>query len=284
MSSALPQHLAALGWLATPGHDARAQHLALPTDLFMATVHCNPTQPALEMSLTLLRTRPERFSSSAAGELAFALLTPAGLIALLRAPLDGAADRRIALAQFCVAAEQRALHDALHAEADPQRRTALFGVWIEGRIGQRHRFGAPQQRVAEAAALIQHDTGPLDLAALRRGLRVSQRQLERDFRFWLGVSPAVYARLVRFQRAASALASGHAPSHAAADHAFADQSHLHRAFRRFCALTPREFVHLAARPRGHAERQTLAGRVVVLDAPALHPSQPRSRSDASAAA
>jgi transcriptional regulator GlxA family with amidase domain len=276
MSSALPPHVAALGWLATPGLDAQAHHLALPTDLFVATVHCGHAQPALDMSLTLLRTRPERFSSRAAGELAFALITPGGLLALLRAPLDGAADRRIALAEFCGAAEQRALHDALHAEADPQHRTALFGAWIEGRVGQRHRFGVPQQRVAEAAALIQHGSGPPDLAALRRGLRVSQRQLERDFRFWLGVSPAVYARLVRFQRAAMALASGHALSHAAADHAFADQSHLHRAFRRFSALTPREFVHLAAKPRRHAERQALAGRIVVLDAPACAPGTTRS--------
>jgi AraC-like DNA-binding protein len=273
-------HMAALGWLVTPGHNAQAQHLALPTDLFMATVHCGHAQPAPEMALTLLRTRPERFSSSTAGELAFALLTPAGLLALLRAPLDGAADRRIALAQFCSAAEQRALHDALHAEVNPQRRTALFGAWIESRIGQRHRFGAPQQRIAEAATLIQHDSSPPDLAALRRGLRVSQRQLERDFSFWLGVSPAVYARLVRFQRAAMALASGLAPSHAAADHAFADQSHLHRAFRRFSALTPREFAHLASRPLRHAERQALAGRVVVLDAPPLASLQRRSRDDA----
>ena len=50
MSSTLPPHVAALGWLATPGADAQAQHLALPTDLFLATVHRSPTQPALEMS------------------------------------------------------------------------------------------------------------------------------------------------------------------------------------------------------------------------------------------
>ncbi len=281
MSRTLPQHVAALGWLVTPGRDARAQHLALPTDLFMATVHCGQAQPALEMSVTLLRTRPERFCSRAPGELAFALLTPAGLLALLRAPLDGVTDRRLLLSQFCGKGERLALRDALQAEADPQRRTALFGAWIERRIGLRHRLGAPQQRVAEAAALIQHDTGPPDLAALRRGLRVSQRQLERDFRFWLGVSPAAYARLVRFQRAAMALAGGDALCRAAADHAFADQSHLHRAFRRFASLTPREFSQLAA--SRHTERQALAGRVVVLDAPPLVPSPKRSRSDALAA-
>lgn len=264
----MPSHVAALGWLPTPGRNAQAQ-LALPTDLFMVTVHRGDDPSALELSVTLLRTRPERFCSSVPGELAFALLTPAGLLALLRAPLEGAADRRLPLAQFCSRDEMRALRDALASEADPDLRMRCFGAWIEARLvqrQQRHAFGAPRQRVAEAAALIQHHPGPLPLTRLRRVLHVSQRQLERDFRFWLGVSPAVYARLVRFQRAAMALAGGDSLCGAAAGHAFADQSHMNRAFRQLSSLTPREFVHLA-RPWRHAERRALAGRFVVVEAP-----------------
>jgi AraC-like DNA-binding protein len=274
MNGSLPSHLAALGWLPTPGGESRAQ-LALPTDLFLVTVHCGDgsrapggSPPALELAVTLLRTRPEQFRSRVAGDLAYALLTPAGLLWLLRAPLHGAADRRLPLARFCSPVELHALRDALLDEADPAARMRLFGAWIEGRIKQRHRFGVQQQRVAEAAALIQGHHGPLDLAALRGGLLVSQRQLERDFRFWLGVSPAVYARIVRFQRAAMSLAGGEALSDAAAGHAYADQSHLNRAFRQLSSLTPREFAHVASQPRRHAERRALAGRVVLVDAPA----------------
>jgi AraC-like DNA-binding protein len=269
----MPLHVAALGWLPTPGSDAQAQ-LALPTDLFMLTVHCGdrPQAPgaqpaALELAVTLLRTRPERFRSRAVGELAFALLTPAGLLALLRAPLEGAADQRVPLAQFCRPDELRALRDALLNETDPALRVRLFGTWIESRIKQRHHFGARQQRLAEAATLIQGNPEPLNLAQLRSDLHVSQRQLERDFRFWLGVSPGVYARTVRFQRAAMALVGGEPFSDAAAGQAYADQSHMNRAFRLLSSLTPREFVRLAKSTR-HADRRTLAGRMVVVEAPA----------------
>jgi AraC-like DNA-binding protein len=269
----LPSHVAALGWLSTSGRGSRAL-LAVPTDLFMLTVHCGDgtpdrdrPEPAAELVVTLLRTRSERFRSREAGELAFALLTPAGLLALLRAPLEGASDRRIPLTRFCRPTELRALRDGLRGETDPALRMRLFGAWIEGRINQRHSLGTQQQRVAEAAALIRRCPGPLDLGGVRSDVFVSQRQLERDFRYWLGVSPAVYARIVRFQRAAMALAEGQALSDTAAGHAFADQSHLNRSFRQLSSLTPREFAQQAARPRQPDDRRALAGRVVVVEAP-----------------
>lgn len=263
--------VAALGWLPTPGRDARAQ-LALPTDLFLLTVQCSDDGqradtwgPTLALDVTLLRTRPERFRSRAVGELAFALLTPAGLLAVLRGPLEGATDGRLPLAQFCRPDEWRTLRDGLLREPDPDSRTRLFGTWLEARATQRHQLGMQPQRVAEAAAWIQADPGALDLATLRTGLRVSQRQLERDFRLWLGVSPAAYARIVRFQRAAMALAGGAALGDTAAGEGFADQPHLNRAFRQLSSLTPREFA-CRTRLRGHPERAALAGRVVVVDA------------------
>lgn len=268
MSTGLPLHVAALGCLATSGHGSRPQ-LALPTDLFMVTVHCAASaagdRDALEMAVTLLRTRPERFRSRSAGELAFALLTPGGLLDLLRAPLAGATDARLPLARFCTPAEFRGLRDGLLDAPDAKTRTQIFGGWIEGRIHQRHRFGR-QQRVAEAAAWIQRHAGPADLSRMRGDLHVSQRQLERDFRLWLGASPAAYARLVRFQRAAMALAAGAGLSETAAAHAFSDQPHLTRTFRQLSSLTPREFARAAS--AGHpAQRRALAGRVIVLEAP-----------------
>lgn len=264
----LSSHLAALGWVPTAGRAAGVQ-LALPIDLFMVTVHAGEGAsaggPALELVVTLLRTRPERFRSRSAGILAYALLTPAGLLALLRAPLHGAADLRVPLAEFCAPAELGRLRDGLLDAADPQSRMLLFGAWVENRIKQRHGFGARQQRVAEAAQLIQQQGSP-GLAGLRGELLISQRQLEREFRFWLGVTPALYARNVRFQRAAAALASGGELSATAMGHAFADQSHMNRVFRQLSSLTPREFARRSGGPQRHAARHALAGRVVVLDA------------------
>lgn len=269
MTAATPPLVAALGWLPTAGPRGQPQ-LALPTDLYMVTLHCGEdarggAAPGMELAVTLLRTRPERFRSRSAGTLVFALLTPAGLLAFLRAPLEGLADRRLPLAAFCSADELRRLRDALLASPDPALRMQLFAGWIERRVAQRHRYGVAQQRLAEAAALIQDLQGPLDLAGVRRELRVSPRQLERDFRAWLGVSPATYARTVRFQRAAWLLAGGGALADTAAALAFADQPHLTRTIRQLSSLTPRAFARAAASCRAPGSR-LLAGRVIVVDA------------------
>lgn len=275
MSPAMPLHIAALGWLPTHGRRTSVQ-LALPTDLFLLTVHRGRDRLAsgagtagLELTLTGLRTRAERFRSRVPGELAYALLTPAGVLALLRAPLEGLTDRRMPLDRICSPQEIRALRDALVDEDEPAARVRLFAGWIERRIRQRHGFGMQQGRVAEAALRIQHAGGPLPLAGLRRELHVSQRQLERDFRTWLGVSPATYSRIVRFQRAAMSLAAGAGLCETAAGEDYADQSHLNRAFRQLSTLTPREFARLAGGADPSARRD-LAGRVVVVPAPPAH--------------
>jgi AraC-like DNA-binding protein len=270
-------HVAALGTVPTGGRVQAAQ-IALPTDLFMVTAHFGAdgsgcvgagaddgAAPLLDLAVTLLRTHPQTFFSKAPGELAFALLTPAGLLALLGAPLHGATDRRLPLAQFCGAAELRTLSDALSRAGCRAERSLRFARWIEQRIHERRRTNAPLRRVAHAASLIQAQDGPLRLESVRADLHVSPRQLERDFRLWLGLSPAAYQRVVRFQRAAMSIADGEPLGQAAAGHAFADQSHLNRAFRRMSSLTPREFSRCAATQPAGAARRAVAGRVVLLE-------------------
>ena len=82
-----------------------APHLSMPFDMFMVTAYCDEgllcledgEQAGLEVVVTALRTRPGRFVSLGTGELAMALLTPEGLLRLLRAPLRGLLDRRVPL-------------------------------------------------------------------------------------------------------------------------------------------------------------------------------------------
>jgi AraC-like DNA-binding protein len=83
----------------------------------------------------------------------------------------------------------------------------------------------------------------------------------------LGLSPAGYARLVRFQRAAMAISEGESLGQAAVGHAFNDQAHMSRAFRQLSGLTPGQIVRLSAAPQRAAQRRALAGRVALLDAP-----------------
>ena len=258
---ALPtEDVAALGWLAT----VEREQLVLPIDLFMLTVHGN-ADGALDLELSLLRTRPARFLSRGGGLLAYALLTPSGLLKLLRAPLQGCGERRVELASVCGPADAQALRDAWFAAPDAPQRARQLGRWLEDRLHRRAPM--PAVRVAQAAAWLQRQGGALELPALSRMLAVSPRQLERDFNRWLGLPPAAYARLVRFQRAAFAVARGEPLAQAACAHHYCDQSHLNRSVRAFSSLAPRQLVALARQPARRLEQRALAGRVFLLDLP-----------------
>ncbi len=270
----LQHHLAALVWLAVDAALGR-EHLAVPSDLYLLTVYgddglvCGPAQEAggLQVLVSLLRTQPALFRSLGQGRLALALLTPAGLMRVLRAPLRGLTDRRLPLAQFCGEPEERRLRDLLLGTADAAERLRRLGHWIEGRVHQRHGMGTQQRRTARAASVVQQRGGAVDLSALAQELVVTRRQLERDFQLWLGTSPAAYARLVRFQRAAALVCGGGRFVDAVFEHHYADQSHLNRSFRAFSGMSPGELAALASPPHRVQERALLAGRVLMLDVP-----------------
>lgn len=271
----LALHVPALGWLAVEA-TAGAKHLALPSDLFLVTVYCDDSlvcgeaadRRDLEVVVTPMRSRPAVFSSQGRGQLALALLTPLGLMQALRTPLLGITDRRIPLQHFCTLREQRALRDALMLTDNADERLQRFGHWLEQRVHDRGAREAGQLRAGSAAMqLAQGDASAGVVPAIAARLGVTRRQLERDFRRWLGVSPAHYARLARFQAAAMAIADGGRLIEAALDHGFADQSHLTRTFRELGAVTPGQLATLANRPLRVRQRAALAGRVLMLDMP-----------------
>jgi AraC-like DNA-binding protein len=263
----LHRDVAALGWLPpSAGHGGRDQ-LVLPIDLFLLTLQGDDADGEFDLRVSLLRAGPVPFRAQRRRTLTFALLSPTALLRLLRSPLHGLGERRVALARLCGTTAVAALRDALRGAVDPLPRTQLFGRWIEARLHQRVGWSPAQARVADAAAWLQREGGAFASAVLRQTLAVSTRQLERDFRTWLGVSPAAYARLVRFQRVARAVVDGAPLADAANAHHYCDQSHLNREFREFSALTPRGFAQLARPHRRRAEQQALAGRVFLLDTP-----------------
>jgi AraC-like DNA-binding protein len=270
----LQHHLAALAWLEVNAPTGR-EHLAVPSDLYLLTVYgddglvCGPAQEpgALQVLVSLLRTQPATFQSLGQGRLALALLTPAGLMKVLRAPLRGQTDRRLPLAQFCGVPEERRLRGLLLGAADAGERLRRLGQWIESRVHQRQGMGTQQRRTARAASVLLQRGGAVDLDTLAQQLVVTRRQLERDFQLWLGTSPAGYSRLVRFQRAAAVVCSGGRFLDAVFEHHFADQSHLNRSVKALSGMTPGELAALASPPHRVLERAALAGRVLMLDVP-----------------
>lgn len=178
--------------------------------------------------------------------------------------------KRFHVAHACAAAALPTRHlaslgliGALIDAAPGAERSAVFGRWLEDRIGERRPQGWQAERVAAAAmSLLEAPELPVD--ELARQHRVSRRQLERDFRHWLGVAPAGYARLVRFQRAACAIAEGMPLAHVAAEQGYADQAHMTRAFSETAGVTPRQ-LREGGGPAA-ALRAAFAQRLIMLPA------------------
>lgn len=101
----------------------------------------------------------------------------------------------------------------------------------------------PDPMAHRAAALLEQSQGRRRIDAVVSDLHVSPRRLERHFLAQVGLTPKLYARLVRFDRAVRDLAArGVTPwSQFALAHGYADQAHFINEFREFAGVTPVEY-------------------------------------------
>lgn len=67
------------------------------------------------------------------------------------------------------------------------------------------------------------------------------RQLRQSFHEVIGVGPKTLARIARFQSAAGLIRAGATLVEAAVDAGYFDQAHLHREFKEFAGISPRQF-------------------------------------------
>lgn len=265
--------VAALGWLDFDAGDG-ATHANLPSDLFIVTLRLGETpeadaSPGLHVVITPVREQARRYGVARHSQIAVATLTTGGMFGLFGTEWQGQEDRPVPLAALSSASRARQLQAALHHSPGLDASTAAFGRWLEAGLLEAGPLAPPEARVARTALRLSSDVAQAaDARALARLEGVTRRQLERDFRRCLGLSPGAFARVARFQRAAAAVSGGAPIADSAALHGYADQAHLTRSFRLYSGLTPRELAQQGARPGRELLRAGLAGRVFLLDLPA----------------
>ena len=264
--------VAALGWLDFDA-GAGATHANLPSDLFIVTLRLGePTgadgERGLHVVITPVREQARRNVVARHSQIVVATLTTGGMLSLFGTEWQGQEDRPVPLAALCSGSRARQLQAALHQSVGLDASTAAFGRWLEAGLLEASPLAPPDARVARTALRLSSEAAQAaDAQALARLEGVTRRQLERDFRRCLGLSPGAFARVSRFQRAAAAVSAGAHIADTAAQHGYADQAHLTRSFRLYSGLTPRELARQGARPGRELLRAGLAGRVFLLDLP-----------------
>jgi len=151
----------------------------------------------------------------------------------------------------------RLLREQLCAAPSVERR---FGILEAALARQLSRF---RPHAALSVALRQLDAGA-GVAEIAGQLSLSHRRLIELFADDVGMTPKLYARVLRFQRAIASSSAGAPPwAELAALAGYADQSHLIRDWRAFSGLLPSEWAshrsvavkqhHVAAPARTGAE-------------------------------
>ncbi|WP_430780120.1 helix-turn-helix domain-containing protein [Actinoplanes sp. G11-F43] len=223
-------------------------------------VHRGLPSPYLTLVLTLdeplviaahpdPRQAPGRFGALLGGlHLAPALIThdgsqsgvqiavrPLGCRALLGLPAAELAHRDVDAAAVLGERFVAEVRERLAAAPDWPAR---FGV-LDREFGRRLRPVSAPDRVVRAFRLL---SGGLPVGAVAGEVGWSGRRLTDRFRAEVGLRPKEAARVARFDRARRAIRPGVALAAVAADHGYADQSHLVRDFQTFAGCAPSRWL------------------------------------------
>jgi AraC-like DNA-binding protein len=162
-------------------------------------------------------------------------LRPARLVGLIDAQADGLTDQHCQLDRL----GGRPV-DALLAQLSEAGSVEAQVAALEQHVAQVWRAQPRLDAIVRAVAFVQRHAGDIRVEKLVEEISLSRRQLERQFRNAVGLTPKQFCRVVRFQHVLARLSDGQANRAAlAAELGFTDQSHLRRDF---IALANRAFA------------------------------------------
>lgn len=104
------------------------------------------------------------------------------------------------------------------------------------------------RRIDAAIARIVESGGAARIDEVANDIGISRQHLARQFLQHVGVSPKMFARVMRFRRLVETIGDEVAWADAAAEHGFYDQSHLIAEFRALAGATPNAFHFSNRRP------------------------------------
>jgi methylphosphotriester-DNA--protein-cysteine methyltransferase len=204
-----------------------------------------------------MMSRAIQVASGAPVRIAAVRFRPGAAGPFLGLPLHALSDQRAGMDDLWGRSEAERLGDSLwERELDDQARLALIEQALLARLqaacaggGHGSRSGAGGAHgsgavlVARALAAIDASGGRLPVAGLAGSLGASRQHIAAQFRTHVGLTPKLYARIVRFRRAAEALKAARTPDWAALalECGYFDQSHLIHDFQEFSGSSPAAF-------------------------------------------
>ena len=206
------------------------------TGRFRAQTHDRPWRGLPQAFIGGALTWPTPIEAQGRVQLFGAELTPAGWQALVRAPASALLDDFVGLEEVAGEAGIRLAAAVASAGSDAQR------VRLVDRFMARATT-EPLPDIVYRLANVLDGAPPATVADWAAQIDLSERQLERLSTQYLGMTPKLVLRHLRFQQTMVAYRR-HGPDgwQPAVLGMYADQSHFIREFKRFTGVTPRQFL------------------------------------------
>jgi AraC-like DNA-binding protein len=166
-------------------------------------------------------------------------LTPLGMRRLLGMPMQEIANRVVSLDDALTGSSE--LAERLHDSHSWAQRFDLVERFLLRRLADSE---PPLPAVEWSWAHLRRTGGAVPIHALAEEIGWSHRRLISRFREQIGVAPKTFARLIRFDRAVSALraSAAHGLAGVACECGYFDQAHMNREFRELAGTTPAQLV------------------------------------------
>jgi len=156
------------------------------------------------------------------------------------------------------------LHARLRDAASLDGKLLAFFGWVEGMLFDGRPAYGRRAAIAEAAMCMRSAGGPVVAEAAGR-VGVARRQLERDFRRYLGTSPKRYEQVAKVQRLAQLAWEGQGLAAIAAELGYVDQAHMTHAVKEITGMSPAALLQRAAGSEfARATRPFWGGRITTL--------------------
>jgi len=164
-------------------------------------------------------------------------LRPGVAYLLARTPICQIVNRREPLARFLGDCADELAKQMAKTTSSDARFDLLEAFCLEQLAGK-----AVHECVGMALRLLEESAGAMQIREVARRCAVSQRQLERLLRAWVGMSPKRLARIARFQTVLGRAERKPQWTHVAAEQNYVDQAHMIREFSGFTGASPARFT------------------------------------------
>lgn len=181
--------------------------------------------------------RPGGPGSEAGGAVTFRFL-PDGASALFGLRMDAMTDRHAPLAEICGRSGRQFEERSIHWRTMEERINAGTEFLLA-----RKPQSAPDPLVRDLVQRIEECRGQVALAALKRSFAISTRQLERRFTLAVGLTPKLFARIMRLSWFAehAERCADRKLADIAREVGYFDQAHLNHDFKTMTGLSPRQY-------------------------------------------